>query len=127
MKSKVNLRNAQDRAINIFTPQKMITKDRLKRLDDHTVIFDRTTIPKDEESQFFIILALDYQWRYKQKFDNVTVYYEVDADGNIMCGVYDMVDKKKITKKVLISNLENAHYTYTEEITKELSKIIIDT
>lgn len=116
-----------DEAERRYTPRYMMSY--LKREDDGTVVVDRDRAfdmsDNTQASNFYWILQCYYQTRSKTML-NSTIYYE-DAGDVIYAGCYDIVNKKKLSRKPLISVVYRTPYICTEKVLQEFKKALLET
>lgn len=127
-KKKMNERHARlNAAERRYTPRYMMNY--LKREHDGTVVVDRDRAfnMKDElqASDFYWILQSYYRPEYKTML-NSTIYFE-DTGDVIYAGCYDMVNKKKISRRPIASAMYKTPYICTEKAFQEFKKALLET
>ena len=116
--------DAQIEASKKFNPYTL--KDFLTRVEDGTVIVDRSRLlkNKDDERLFYVILNRDYLWNYRYS-ETATIYYVVE-EGKVYGGVYEPGVGRHSRR--LIAEESNArlahHYIYSVPILTEIRNAI---
>ena len=100
--------DAQIEASKKFNPYTL--KDFLTRVEDGTVIVDRSRLlkNKDDERLFYVILNRDYLWNYRYS-ETATIYYVVEGD-KVYGGVYE--PEVGCHSKRLIAETSTGHLVY---------------
>ena len=92
--------------------------------EDWVVLVDRDKLCKTPDDVFDFGDAIYPIYAIKFKgLENCTVFFEIIGDA-IYAGAYDMIAKKKVFRRNLISTSEESWYTYTEEDLKSTMEII---
>lgn len=116
--------DVQIEASKKFNPRKL--KDFLTRIEDGTVIVDRSRLlkDKDDERLFYVILNRDYRWNYRYS-ETATIYYVVEG-GKVYGGVYEPgVGRysKRLIAETSTGHLVH-HYIYSKQTLMEICNAI---
>lgn len=111
------------RAYDKFSPSNMLKS--LIKMDDGTVVFDRSVLIDDIDLKDFWCTLVWYYATGWGEIDNITVYFEI-RDGVIYAGGYNLKTEKKINCRALVSDNFHTPYTYTQEGIKRLANIIMN-
>ena len=116
--------DVQIEASKKFNPYTL--KDFLTRLEDGTVVVDRSRLlkNKDDERLFYVILNRDYLWNYRHS-TTATIYYVVE-NGKVYGGVYEPgVGRysKRLIAETSTGHLVR-HYIYSALILTEICHAI---
>ena len=125
-KKKRDERHARlDEAERRYTPKYLMNY--FIREADGTVVVDRDRAfdLKDETqaSDFYWILQSYYRPEYRTML-NSTMYFE-DCGDVVCAGCYDLVSKKKISKRPLVSAMYQTPYICTEKAFQEFKRAMM--
>ena len=121
---KKNALDVQFEASKKFNPYTL--KDFLTRLEDGTVVVDRSRLlkNKDDERLFYVILNRDYLWNYRHS-TTATIYYVVE-NGKVYGGAYEPgvgCYSKRLIAETSTGHLVH-HYIYSAPILTEVCNAI---
>lgn len=117
----------------MWSPLNISKTAKIKEIKNNLFLVDLSSLKIDKKYQFLFeeLLLSDYQGTKvglcHRNLQSITIYFEYNINKNILQdGLYDTLNDRKLTKRIIVGRGNNSFYIYSLEILSNLKNNLFD-